>query len=211
MIIRSDSDLNGLSCRWQPIPAKNGAILSLLVLARAKNSQAAYRTLLKFLDDILDGDAKSACPVHTSNMTYRSLARLLSDEGRLHRHWLSGAFMARAAEILLSVLAFKFGIHWGFDAKKYADSIDTHADFRKFDDILRMVVDCTKDQAARIRELLERLRTREEVYYGLHESDSALMTCFVNGIEEGRHIHFIDGSGGGYAMAAKQYKAQLKG
>ena len=36
------------------------------------------------------------------------------------------------------------------------------------------------------------------------------MTCVVPSYKDGTHIHFIDGGDGGYAMAAKQLKAQLK-
>lgn len=45
--------------------------------------------------------------------------------------------------------------------------------------------------------------------YGLHQSDSALMTCSLFSLEESEHIHFIDGSDGGYALAARQLKQQL--
>ncbi|HXB98558.1 MAG TPA: DUF3095 family protein, partial [bacterium] len=31
------------------------------------------------------------------------------------------------------------------------------------------------------------------------------------GTDPGQHIHFVDGGDGGYAMAAKQLKAQIKG
>lgn len=208
--LQGGSDLEGLSCRWQPIPSRRGIILSILVQALAPNPQAEYRALLKALDEILDGDSRSACPVHAENMSYRSLPRLLDDEASLHLHVFSWKYLSRAAEIALSVLAFKFSVSPWFDAKRYADSLPAHADFRKFDDMLRMVLDCTTQQAGRIRRELERLRERGDVRYGLHESDSALMTCFVNGVEDGQHIHFIDGSGGGYAMAAKQYKAQIR-
>ena len=36
------------------------------------------------------------------------------------------------------------------------------------------------------------------------------MTCFLQKLEDGKHIHFIDGGDGGYAIAAKQLKAQIK-
>ena len=36
------------------------------------------------------------------------------------------------------------------------------------------------------------------------------MTCYVNTVQPGDHIHFIDGDDGGYAMAAKEMKAQMK-
>ena len=36
------------------------------------------------------------------------------------------------------------------------------------------------------------------------------MTYYVANLEPSQHIHFIDGGDGGYAMAAKQLKTQLK-
>ena len=42
-----------------------------------------------------------------------------------------------------------------------------------------------------------------------HTSETALMTCVIDGYD-GNHVHFVDGADGGYALAAKQLKAQLK-
>ena len=36
------------------------------------------------------------------------------------------------------------------------------------------------------------------------------MTCVVPSLDNGEHIHFIDGGAGGYTMAAKQLKGQIK-
>ena len=41
--------------------------------------------------------------------------------------------------------------------------------------------------------------------------DTALMTCLVFNLEKSEHVHFIDGGDGGFAIAAKQLKAQLAG
>jgi hypothetical protein len=37
------------------------------------------------------------------------------------------------------------------------------------------------------------------------------MTCYVQNLSDTAHIHFVDGGDGGYAMAAKQLKQQLRG
>jgi hypothetical protein len=44
--------------------------------------------------------------------------------------------------------------------------------------------------------------------YGLHTSKTALMTCLVFD-RFGKQVHFVDGSNGGYTLAAKQLKTQL--
>ena len=77
-----------------------------------------------------------------------------------------------------------------------------YSDYRKFDDALRMVLDCTPEHVELLRSYLE--TCRDDLYYGMHLSDSSLMTCLASG------IHFIDGNHGGYALAAKQMKEQMK-
>lgn len=72
-----------------------------------------------------------------------------------------------------------------------------------------MVIDCTPQKCASIRDYLESEKRAGVLYFGMHESDSALMTCFLQSFDEGGHIHFVDGSDGGYAIAAKGLKAQI--
>jgi len=46
--------------------------------------------------------------------------------------------------------------------------------------------------------------------YGVHPSDSALMTCLVFNFDKGEHFHFVDRSDGGFTAAAKNMKAQKR-
>jgi hypothetical protein len=73
-----------------------------------------------------------------------------------------------------------------------------------------MVLDCSESEAAEIESYLEEQRRKGRLAYGLHRSDRALMTCVVFSLAESRHVHFIDGADGGYALAARQMKAQIK-
>ena len=46
--------------------------------------------------------------------------------------------------------------------------------------------------------------------YGTHVANAALMTCAITSYR-GDHVHLVDGADGGYALAAKQLKAQRQG
>ena len=48
---------------------------------------------------------------------------------------------------------------------------------------------------------------RGELLYCTHVSERAQMTCLIFDYS-GRHLHFIDGAGGGLFMAAKDLKAR---
>jgi hypothetical protein len=71
-----------------------------------------------------------------------------------------------------------------------------------------MVLDVSEAQLAVVEAELERMRSEGHVAYGLHRAPSALITCYLRSYS-GDHVHFVDGSDGGYALAARQLKAQL--
>ncbi|MFT6068057.1 MAG: hypothetical protein ACJAT2_002159 [Bacteriovoracaceae bacterium] len=205
------ADLSGLSCRWNPIPNRNGKILSFLVESRGENSGEIYNKVLVKLDEIFKGQIEEANPVNTDLADYKSIRECFENEKRYHGSLLSIKLLFRFLEIIAAVLIFKFKIPpLVFNPKKYSAAMRTHSDYRKFDDMLRMIIDCTEDQVKEINTYLETQYKEGKLFYGLHESENSLMTCYVDDLNDGNHIHFIDGGSGGYAMAAKQMKAQIK-
>ena len=205
-------DLDGLSCRWNPIPSKVGKVLSILVLSREENQPETYRRVLRQLEKIMRRSVDDANPVNYDMMSYKSMGELFSIEGRYSDSWFHPKMIIRAAEIVAAVLVFKHG--WFAKILKvpgYGNSMRRHADHRKFDDMLRLVIDCTEEEVEQLKAYLYREYSEEKVFFGVHTSDEALITCLVESVNEGRHIHFIDGGEGGYAMAAKQLKAQIRG
>jgi Protein of unknown function (DUF3095) len=79
----------------------------------------------------------------------------------------------------------------------YLQQVVENSDFRKFDDGLRMILDCAPDLADMLENRLLMAQSAGKVRYGLHRQDAALMTCFTPSVTEGNHVHFIDGAGGG--------------
>ncbi len=88
------------------------------------------------------------------------------------------------------------------DAKGWSE-VAANSDFRKFDDGLRLTLDCTPEQIDRVEAILVAARARGEINFGLHRQSHALMTCLVPSDRADSHLHFLDGMGGGYARAAE--------
>ena len=121
------------------------------------------------------------------------------------RHAIAGAALR-----LFAFLIFRFGRTIGrFDPARYRHQLVENTDFRKFDDGLRMTLDCTPALADRLEALLVEAQRNGIAHYGLHRQDAALMTCFVPSPTRSDHIHFVDGAMGGYAMAARALKPVL--
>ena len=208
----ADPQLDGLSCHWQPFPSVHGRILSILVQGRTEQKEADAARALAALREAMGAELDSANPLGTSVPIHRPLEECLEDDRRYHPSAWAPTRFRRAAVAVLGTLIYRQGLPGlAFDKERYPRSFQTHSDFRKYDGTLRMVLDCTDAQAAAVGERLEALRQEGRIHYGLHASAEALMTCMVMGLSDGQHVHLVDGSHGGYALAARQLKAQVAG
>ena len=120
--------------------------------------------------------------------------------------------MARMRVLLNTLLAYcimRLGIRVGpFDPATYRREVVENSDFRKYDDNLRMTLDCTPQLADAIERRLALAAGKNILRFGLHRQDKAIMTCIVPSIADSNHVHFIDGAAGGYALAAKNLKSR---
>ena len=71
------------------------------------------------------------------------------------------------------------------------------------------VISCSTQNRKKFEKYLQERRALGKLVYGLHVTDHALLTCLVYD-RFNRHFHFVDGSDGGYALAANALKEQIK-
>jgi len=202
-------DLTGLSCRWNDMPATRGLILSLVV-APVAQGDPAFRALVEDLLRELEASPDVARPVPDGAPGISWPPPGLDLEAHASRA-RGESFSLRRMKVLLSTLiayvVLKLGIRFdGFDPAVYRRQVVENSDFRKFDDNLRMTLDCTPALADAIEVRLAAARAANVAKFGLHRQPAAIMTCIVPSIEESDHVHFVDGAAGGYALAAKQMK-----
>lgn len=202
-------DLSGLSCRWNDIPASHGLILSLVV-APVTNGDPAFRKLVEELLTELEHSTEVARPVPDNAPGVGWPPPGLDLEVRASRKSGEGLFMRRlrvSAGTLIAFMIMRFGIRvGGFDPTVYRREVVENSDFRKFDDNLRMTLDCTPALADRIEQRLAKAEADKVARFGLHRQPSAIMTCIVPSVADSNHVHFVDGAAGGYALAARRLK-----
>jgi len=203
--------LDGLSCRWSDFPSTRGVMLSLLVAPAGDREDQAFRALVQSLIEEIDasGEAVRPMPGETPATTWPppGLDLEVSAQRRIGES-LPRARLRVRMRAYLAHLLFRFGRKvGGFDPKRYLVETVENSDFRKYDDNLRMTIDCTTALADRLQATLERARADGIANFGLHRQKAALMTCVVPSPTRSDHFHFIDGAAGGYALAARAMKA----
>jgi Protein of unknown function (DUF3095) len=201
-------DLSGLSCRFDEITPERGVILSLIVLPTPKADPETFNTLINKVLALAEGQ-EAGRPLSDKGPPLASPFQGFGIEAKTVR---TGGFrlwplVRLAAGRLASFMIFRTGHSLGgFDPARYRHQLVKNTDFRKFDDGLRMTIDCTPALADRLESLLGEAERQGIARHGLHRQEAALMTCFVPSPTRADHIHFVDGAMGGYAMAAQAMK-----
>ncbi len=202
-------DLTGLSCRFEEIPSARGLILSVLVVpARAADPQS-FRKVIEDLIALVERSPDAGRPVPPDGPPLKWPPAGVEYEARAGR---GGSLLRRRAFVLANTLfayvVMRFGISvGGFVPKTYVRQVVENSDFRKYDDGLRMILDCTPELERALTKVLAAAASGGIVRYGLHRQDAAMMTCFTPSALRSDHVHFIDGARGGYASAASALKA----
>jgi Protein of unknown function (DUF3095) len=202
-------DLSGLSCRFEEIPATRGRILSVLVVPVPGTDPLAFREVIEDVIGLVEKSPDAGRPVPAGGPPLRWPPQGVDYEARAAR---GGPLLARRALVLgvtlWAYVVMRFGIKVGqFVPKNYVRQVVENSDFRKYDDGLRMILDCTEELQDALTERLVAAADRGIVRYGLYAQDAAMMTCFTPSVMRADHVHFIDGARGGYASAATALKA----
>ena len=203
-----DPDLSGLSCQWGPVRSKIGKMISLVVKPAPGSQKKHYEAVTSKIIATLDRE-RAARPIAEGGPRVKWPGNSIELQSRTGRPKMFGGLrvFTMVIKTVFYWLVFKTSLPVkGFKPDQYRSDIAANADFQKYSDGLMMTLDCSSETIGRLERLLERAEQDRIILYGLHLQDEALITCVVPSLFERSHLHFIDGSGGGYAMAAAQIK-----
>lgn len=211
-----NGSFEGFECRWQNVPSFQDHKLSLLVTAISAEADVNFATYQRVLHTIqsIYGDVAQYHPLRETRMQLTFNPRQLSHEWRVRSahlnikkriaYFLNLLFLNAAGRYIFSRKLDTKAVNWS----QYKSDLVENSDFRKFDGMLRMVIDGKNTQAAALQSYLESEYRQGKLVYGMYKSREALLTCIVESYN-GKHLHFVDGSDGGYALAAKALKQRM--
>ncbi|RYU92219.1 DUF3095 domain-containing protein [Mucilaginibacter terrigena] len=199
-------NLSGMQCRWDRIakPEDKEEVVTLLVVASdgARQSGAFSKVMNKI--DELYGPPPKRQPISIAQLKLKSTFSSIREEMHFrlgHIKWL---------ELVKTWLTTLYGyIYFRTQkGKKYLKNLVEMSDTLVIDGKINTVISGTVKQRKKLQQALDELEQEGAIKYGLHVSSASIMSCYVRDLEDG-HIHFVDGSEGGYTQAAKILKAKL--
>lgn len=206
--------LHGFECRWEPAHNQNGTICSILIKARQVDCggdtlySTAYSKVEACSSSVLGSVTVNNLQLQGLNGDFSVEAKMLSNQSNGGWNYFKKFQEARISTFIGRLLCY-LKINLGaFPGRTYLNDVAQNTDYRKFDEALRMVVDLSIKGADQLTRWLESQHQDGRLYYGIHHSESALITCMIRSYEN-NHLHFVDGADGGYALAAKAMKAQM--
>jgi hypothetical protein len=199
-------DLSGMQCRWDRVapPQDREEVVTLLVAASDNARQSAsFSKVMNKIDEIY-GPPRKRQPISVAQLKLKTTFSSLGAEMRFRLgqvKWL---------KLITTWLTTLYG-HIYFRTqrgRKYLKSLVEMADTLVIDGKINTVISGTIKQRKELQQALDELEQEGAILYGLHISSASIMSCYVRDLVDG-HIHFVDGSEGGYTQAAKILKGKI--
>jgi hypothetical protein len=214
--VQSDADdadlsLTGLECRWEPIHSRAGEFYSVIIRPSQRSPSESNKVIEEILMalpvDRTPGAEQLKLTMDPRKLVSEILAHAKKSMSSYEKKW---ALVRLWVATIYGRLAMALGLRDadGFKWGEYRQQVINNTDFIKIDDALRFVLDLSPEKGQKLTTLLDRLEAQGAITYAIHRSTQAQLTCFVGTLTED-HIHFIDGSDGGYAAAAKELKKKI--
>jgi hypothetical protein len=208
-----EPDFAGYTCRWEDFQSPKDETVALIV--RFRKADAAWaQGFLTRLDSLLGSPAEHH-PLRAETHKPAGNRRLGAEvavrtRGRRGWAWLSQLIVVRLQMLMsLTAIAFKVPLKVGQkDLSRLVTDNLASTDYRKYDNTLKMVVALSHSSRQTLESWLDEARAEGRIYYGLHVTDRAMITCLMH-TGAGHEVHFVDAADGGYAYAAKQLKGQM--
>lgn len=204
--LNDELDLSGMQCRWDKIgpPENSNEIVTLLVITAQHSSQSsAFSKVIRHIDEIY-GNPQKRQPISVAKLKLKTTFNRLSLEMR-----------AKIGKVRFFELIRAWLVNWYVyiyfrteSGKSYLNRLVEMSDTLVMDGKINTVISGDQHQRLKLCEALDKLEVAGEILYGLHVSGDAVMSCYVRDLEDG-HIHFVDGSEGGYTQAAMMLKSKI--
>ncbi len=201
-------NLEGMECRWDEIKpnASDKKVICLLVGCKDETKQAeTFNSVMAEINYIF-GNLDERRPITAIKLKLNTsidkirkemIAKIGKFDGRyLLRNWLITVFG-------------KYYFRFFNEGKRYLYKVTQLSDTIMLDGSINTIISGNDKQINKFQIFLDAMESENRIVYGMHVTHASIMSCHVQNRQK-NHIHFVDGTEGGYTTAAMAYKNKLK-
>lgn len=202
-------DLTGMQCRWKEIeaPTDESKIFCLLVQVKQEENQGVlFKAIIQKMNKIF-GDYANRQPISIPKLILDLDPKKIKNELQFR---LGRVQSIQFLKDWLITIFGKFYFKFFKKGKKYVQRVKQLSHTIMIDGALNTICSGTQADINTFLKYLNELEGFGDIVYGIHITDSSIMSCYVQDYGL-KHNHFVDGSEGGYTKAAVMLKSKLKG
>jgi hypothetical protein len=205
-------NMTGLECRWDKVkpPADENEIVCYLIETRDQTKQAeVFHNVLLKMDEIY-GSLESRSPLSMNRLKLLlNLQKIEKEMLAKFGGWKLNYFVTAFLENLLGIFYFRYNLKLGsIRGREYLSQLIANADTLTIDGRINTIISGKTEKRKQLLDYLSGQEKEGLLVYGHHISKESVMTCYIENMNA-KHIHFIDGSDGGYTEASKELKLKL--
>ena len=206
-------NMTGLECRWDKVkpPRDENEIVCYLIESKDQEKQAeVYRNILRKMDEIY-GSLETRSPLSPNRLKLLlNLQKVQKEMLVKHGRWKIDYFISSFFKTFLGLFYFRNNLKFAnIRGKEYLLQLIANADTLTIDGRINTIISGGQKKRKQFLEYLAQQEAEGNLIYGHHISKESIMTCYIENMDS-NHIHFVDGSDGGYTEAAKELKKKLK-
>lgn len=206
------ANMEGLECRWNSIkpPAAATEIVCLLIIATDPLQQiAVFKDVLEKIKSIY-GDFNSRHPLSTERLRLLfSFDKVKKEMIVKYGKWRPWYFLKSMLQTIAGFFYFKYDLNVRkLRGKVYLKQVISNSDTLMIDGRINTIISGTEAQRLQLIAYLVEKEKARSLIFGHHVSGESIMTCYIRNRNKD-HIHFVDGSNGGYTQAAVEIKNKL--
>ena len=199
-------DLTGMECRWQEIepPSEAEEVICLVVDCDDDALQGPVYAGVAAEIRAHFGPHAERQPITVDklklNLTLDKIRQEMyarigrSSIGYLLKNWLITVFG-------------RFYFVYFQEGRDYVEKVSLLSYTLMLDGTFNCVLSGTRAEVAALTAYLDAEEARGRLVYGIHVTHASVMSCYVVD-RKSKHVHFVDGTEGGFTTAAKMFKGK---
>ena len=200
-------DLTGMECRWQEIepPTDEEEVICLVVDCGDDAIQGeVYAGVARAIRAHFGPHAERQ-PITVDKLKLNLTLDKISQEmyARIGRNSL--VYLLK--NWLITVFGRFYFIYFQ-EGRDYVEKVSLLSYTLMLDGTFNCVLSGTREEVAALRTYLDEQEARRRLVYGIHVTHASVMSCYVVD-RKSKHVHFVDGTEGGFTTAARMFKGKL--